>query len=116
VQFLQTRTASAQARRAFPLADGTSLHWHDPCKSEDRVEASRHRRARRLHAVYRYWGETEPLDAIIARMYRCYVMEVNDDPNIDAGNEDGVLKDALYRAVLGVFLRRIRERGAPVEA
>ena len=49
-------------------------------------------------------------------MYRCYVMEVNDDPNIDAGNEDGVLKDALYRAVLGVFLRRIRERGAPVEA
>jgi hypothetical protein len=27
-----------------------------------------------------------------------------------------VLKDALYREVLGVFLRRIRERGKPVEA
>jgi hypothetical protein len=69
-----------------------------------------------LHAVYRYWGDTEPLDTIIARMYRCYVMEVNDNPNIDAGNEDGVLKEALYREVLGVFLRRIRERGSPVEA
>jgi hypothetical protein len=41
---------------------------------------------------------------------RCYVIEINDNPNIDAGNEDGVLKDALYREVLGVFLRRIRER------
>jgi len=41
---------------------------------------------------------------------RCYVIEVNDNPNIDAGNEDGVLKDALYREVIGVFLRRIRER------
>ena len=47
---------------------------------------------------------------------RCYVIEVNDNPNIDAGNEDGVLKEALYREVLGVFLRRIRERGKPVEA
>jgi glutathione synthase/RimK-type ligase-like ATP-grasp enzyme len=44
---------------------------------------------------------------------RCYVIEVNDNPNIDAGNEDGVLKDALYREVLGVFLRRIREHRAP---
>ena len=47
---------------------------------------------------------------------RCYVIEVNDNPNIDAGNEDGLLKDALYREVLGVFIRRIRERGKPVEA
>jgi len=41
---------------------------------------------------------------------KCYVMEVNDNPNIDAGNEDGMTKDALYREILGVFLRRIRER------
>ena len=41
---------------------------------------------------------------------RHYVMEVNDNPNVDAGNEDGVLKDALYREVMGVFLRRIEER------
>jgi glutathione synthase/RimK-type ligase-like ATP-grasp enzyme len=42
---------------------------------------------------------------------RCYVIEVNDNPNIDAGNEDAILGDALYREVLGVFLRRVRERG-----
>ena len=39
-----------------------------------------------------------------------YVMEVNDNPNIDAGNEDAVLGDALYREIIGVFLRRIGER------
>ena len=37
-------------------------------------------------------------------------MEVNDNPNIDAGGEDGVLKDALYREIMGVFMRRIRDR------
>lgn len=47
---------------------------------------------------------------------RCYVIEVNDNPNIDAGNEDGILKDALYREVMGVFLRRIGERGRAVRA
>jgi len=41
---------------------------------------------------------------------QCYVMEVNDNPNIDAGNEDGVLKDALYREIIGVMARRIQER------
>jgi glutathione synthase/RimK-type ligase-like ATP-grasp enzyme len=41
---------------------------------------------------------------------RCYLIEVNCNPNIDAGNEDQVLGDALYREVLGVFARRIAER------
>lgn len=41
---------------------------------------------------------------------RCYVIEVNDNPNVDAGNEDTVLKDALYREVMGVFLKRIEAR------
>jgi glutathione synthase/RimK-type ligase-like ATP-grasp enzyme len=39
---------------------------------------------------------------------RCYVIEVNDNPNVDAGNEDGVLGDALYRSVIDLFVRRIR--------
>lgn len=45
---------------------------------------------------------------------RLYVIEINDNPNIDAGNEDSVLKDALYREIMGVFLKRIeaRKRGA----
>jgi glutathione synthase/RimK-type ligase-like ATP-grasp enzyme len=38
---------------------------------------------------------------------QCYVIEINDNPNVDAGNEDGVLGDALYREVMGVFLKRI---------
>jgi glutathione synthase/RimK-type ligase-like ATP-grasp enzyme len=41
---------------------------------------------------------------------QCYLIEINDNPNVDAGNEDQVLKDALYREVMGVFARRIAER------
>jgi glutathione synthase/RimK-type ligase-like ATP-grasp enzyme len=45
---------------------------------------------------------------------RFYVIEINDNPNVDAGNEDSVLKDALYREVMRVFLKRIEacKRGA----
>ena len=35
------------------------------------------------------------------------VIEVNDNPNIDAGAEDSVLGDALYRIVLCEFVRRL---------
>lgn len=41
------------------------------------------------------------------------VIEVNDNPNVDAGNEDGVLKDALYLEVMGVFAQRMAERRKP---
>ena len=37
-------------------------------------------------------------------------MEINDNPNVDAGNEDSVLKKALYLDVMGVFARRMAER------
>jgi glutathione synthase/RimK-type ligase-like ATP-grasp enzyme len=40
---------------------------------------------------------------------RVYLIEVNVNPNIDAGVEDLVLGDALYREVIGVFARRIAE-------
>jgi glutathione synthase/RimK-type ligase-like ATP-grasp enzyme len=40
---------------------------------------------------------------------RVYLIEVNVNPNIDAGNEDQVLGEALYREVLGAFARRIAE-------
>ncbi|HUL94068.1 MAG TPA: RimK family protein [Burkholderiales bacterium] len=40
----------------------------------------------------------------------CCVIEVNDNPNVDAGNEDGVLEDALYRAVMELFVHRIQAR------
>ncbi|MCM2307373.1 MAG: RimK family protein [Sulfuritalea sp.] len=41
---------------------------------------------------------------------RYCVIEVNDNPNVDAGNEDAVLGDALYRTVMDVFARRMAER------
>jgi len=40
----------------------------------------------------------------------CKVIEVNDNPNIDAGFEDRVLEDVLYRDIMTVFLRRIEGR------
>jgi glutathione synthase/RimK-type ligase-like ATP-grasp enzyme len=41
-----------------------------------------------------------------------YVIEINDNPNIDAGTEDAVLGDELYRKVLGHLLRQFE---APFE-
>lgn len=37
----------------------------------------------------------------------CFVIEVNDNPNIDAGVEDSYLKDELYRIILEEFVRRL---------
>jgi glutathione synthase/RimK-type ligase-like ATP-grasp enzyme len=42
------------------------------------------------------------------------VIEVNDNPNVDAGNEDGILKDALYLEVMSVFAKRMAERRRPL--
>ncbi|MES1942543.1 glutathione synthase/ribosomal protein S6 modification protein [Salinisphaera sp. PC39] len=39
------------------------------------------------------------------------VIEINDNPSIDAGVEDAVLGDLLYDAVMGEFLRRLEARG-----
>jgi glutathione synthase/RimK-type ligase-like ATP-grasp enzyme len=41
---------------------------------------------------------------------RAVVIEVNDNPNVDAGYEDKILKDALYREIMGLMLRRIIAR------
>lgn len=38
---------------------------------------------------------------------RCFVIEVNDNPSIEAGYEDACLKDDLYLGIMGVFLRRM---------
>jgi glutathione synthase/RimK-type ligase-like ATP-grasp enzyme len=38
------------------------------------------------------------------------VIEINDNPNLDVGVEDAVLKDELYRRVLGDLVRRIETR------
>ena len=41
-----------------------------------------------------------------------YIIEINDNPNIDAGFEDRVLKDDLYLTIMRVFLQRIEMRAA----
>jgi glutathione synthase/RimK-type ligase-like ATP-grasp enzyme len=38
------------------------------------------------------------------------VIEVNDNPNIDAGVEDRVAGEALYRSVIGEMVRRLDSR------
>lgn len=38
---------------------------------------------------------------------RWVVIEVNDNPNVETGVEDLVLKDELYRRIMGSFLRRL---------
>ncbi|MCZ7644616.1 MAG: RimK family protein [Planctomycetota bacterium] len=41
---------------------------------------------------------------------RCLVIEVNDNPTIEAGDEDQVLKDELYERIMRVFLERVEAR------
>jgi len=40
---------------------------------------------------------------------RVYVIEVNDNPSIDSGLEDDVLKDGLYDTIMNVFVQRIEK-------
>ena len=44
------------------------------------------------------------------------VIEINDNPNLEVGVEDAVLKDELYRRVLADLVRRIELRGRQVSA
>lgn len=39
-----------------------------------------------------------------------YVIEINDNPNIDNGTEDHILGDNLYQQIMTVFLQRIRRK------
>jgi glutathione synthase/RimK-type ligase-like ATP-grasp enzyme len=39
-----------------------------------------------------------------------YVIEVNDNPNVDMGVEDALLKNELYLEIMRVFRRRIEQR------
>ena len=42
--------------------------------------------------------------------HQVYVIEVNDNPNIDAGNEDAELGQEVYERVMAVFRARIEAR------
>jgi glutathione synthase/RimK-type ligase-like ATP-grasp enzyme len=45
-----------------------------------------------------------------------YIIEVNDNPNIEQGVEDSVLRDELYHRIMSVFLARLERRRAWVPA
>jgi glutathione synthase/RimK-type ligase-like ATP-grasp enzyme len=42
---------------------------------------------------------------------RAFVIEVNDNPNVDSGVEDRVIGDRLYRAVMQSLMRQVEARG-----
>jgi glutathione synthase/RimK-type ligase-like ATP-grasp enzyme len=44
---------------------------------------------------------------------KVYLVEVNDNPNIDVGYEDSAIGDELYMRVLGVFAKRLELLHAP---
>jgi glutathione synthase/RimK-type ligase-like ATP-grasp enzyme len=44
------------------------------------------------------------------------VIEINDNPNVDAGNEDQELKADLYRRIMDIFLSRIERRKSAVDS
>jgi len=39
---------------------------------------------------------------------KCFVIEINDNPNVDNGMEDLILKDSLYKRIMEVFARRVQ--------
>jgi glutathione synthase/RimK-type ligase-like ATP-grasp enzyme len=50
---------------------------------------------------------------------QCYVIEINDNPNIDAEMEDAILGDELYCRIMHTFLQRLERRStgpSPVPA
>jgi len=46
---------------------------------------------------------------------KVYVIEINDNPNIDSGVEDQILKEEIYLRIMRVFLRRIEQRKAGIQ-
>lgn len=47
---------------------------------------------------------------------RVVVIEVNDNPNVDAGIEDAVLGRALHERIMAVFLARMEAMGSPASS
>ncbi len=46
---------------------------------------------------------------------RFVIIEVNDNPNIDADSEDSILKEDLYSRIMDVFVRRMEQKRARLD-
>ena len=44
-----------------------------------------------------------------------YIIEVNDNPNIDSDSEDAILKEDLYNRIMEVFVRRMEQKRARLD-
>ena len=44
-----------------------------------------------------------------------YIIEVNDNPNIDSDSEDSILKEDLYNRIMDVFVRRMEQKRARLD-
>jgi glutathione synthase/RimK-type ligase-like ATP-grasp enzyme len=44
-----------------------------------------------------------------------YIIEVNDNPNVDADSEDAILKEDLYNRIMEVFVRRMEQKKARLD-
>ncbi len=41
---------------------------------------------------------------------KCYIIEINDNPSIDAGVEDKLAKDAIYNAIMATLMQRVEQK------
>ena len=79
------------------------------CEAVDPAEVSPHVLETALTAANRVGDGFYGVD-VKEKDGQAYVIEVNDNPNLESGAEDAVLGDELYRRLAEVFLRRIEQR------
>ncbi len=46
---------------------------------------------------------------------KCYVIEINDNPSLDSGVEDQILKQELYLRIMNFFLQQVKKRKGLLE-
>ena len=116
------------------LLNGEVLFVCQYFMSRDHWQIVRHRTSGRPRpGVHRTWAVDEAPTAVVETARRAaalvgnglygvdlkqsgdrvYVIEINDNPNIDAGVEDEVAGDALYDRIIGVFVERLNRITAP---
>jgi glutathione synthase/RimK-type ligase-like ATP-grasp enzyme len=95
----QIQKAVSASRRLYGKSDSVALEDAPPGVVDLAVRASS------LIGDGLYGVDIKEVDG------RLLVMEVNDNPNIDAGTEDAILKDDLYLIIMQSFYDRLERRG-----